>query len=252
MFHRWLNERHGAGVSLVGIQLDGLNDSVMATLVEANTRQSASRVREGTSGKGTGLTLPTFSGNQGQYKVWNLKWRAYLGTLKNADGVPLLLYVIVRARKEKRSVRHQIKGASLKGSQFDIDNFRVSQLLESALADGTASIFTTTHEGDGRSAYLDLDRQYAGSFRKETRVTEIMAKLKTLQYRGAKVFPWEKFTNVLLGYYDELYSFLKAKVKQRTQVRELINMIAHEKRRSRWRRRSSLPTSEPREDSRLR
>jgi hypothetical protein len=45
-----------------------------------------------------------------------------------------------------------------------------------------------------------LDQQYAGSFRKETRVQEIMAKLKTIQYWGAKTFPWEKFTNVLIAH----------------------------------------------------
>jgi hypothetical protein len=199
MFHRWLNERHVAGESLIHISLAGFTDQVMATLVEADSRGSATRVRDEGSSKGTGLTLPTFNGTQSQYKVWSQKWRAYLGTMKNADGIPLL-YVIVHAKKEKSSVRHQIKGASLKGSQFDTDNFKVSQLLESALADGSASIFTTTHAGDGRSAYLDLDKQYAGAFRKETRVQEIMSKLKTLQYRGAKSFPWwDKFTNVLIN-----------------------------------------------------
>jgi hypothetical protein len=172
--------------------------------------------------------LPTFSGNQSQYKVWRQKWRAYLGTMKNTDGIPLL-YVIVNARKERRLVRHKIKGASLKGSQFEIDNFKVSQLLESALADGSASIYM--HAGDGRRAYLDLDKQYAGSFCKETPVQEIMSKLKTLQYRGAKSFPCDKFTNVLLGYYDELY-MLHAKVGKRTQVRNLVDMIIHERTRA--------------------
>jgi len=182
----------------------------MANLVEADSHEGATRASGSPSSKASGFTLPTFNGNQSQYKVWNQKWRAYLGTMKNADGIPLL-YVIVHAKNEKSSVRHQIKGVSLKGSQFDADNFKVSQLLESALTDGTASIHMTTHEGDGRCAYLDLDRQYAGSFRKETRVTEVMAKLKTLQYRGNKNFPWDKFTNVLLGYYAELYT-LHAKV----------------------------------------
>jgi hypothetical protein len=202
MFHRWLNDWHGAGKSLTGIALEGFTDQVMATLVDADSRGSAKRERDSMSSKGTGLSLPTFSGNQSQYKVWRQKWQAYLGTMKNADRIPLL-YIIVNARKERRLVRHQIKGASLKGSQFDVDNFKVSQLLESALADGSASIYTTMHAGNGRRAYLDLDKQYAGSFRKETRVQEIMSKLK-LQYRGAKSFPWDKFTNVLLAYYDEL------------------------------------------------
>jgi hypothetical protein len=47
---------------------------------------------------------------------------------------------------EDTSVRRQWKGASLK----------VNQLLESALADGSASIYTTLRAADGRSAYIDL------------------------------------------------------------------------------------------------
>ncbi|MCK7580948.1 MAG: hypothetical protein MZV65_38610 [Chromatiales bacterium] len=231
MFHRWLNERHKAGVSLTRIDLDKFDDNVMASLVEAASRGSTARERSSSSGKdSSGISLPTFSGSQSQYKVWNSKWRAYLGNLKNADGIPLL-YVVVHKRKERSSVRHQLRGASLKGSQFNIDNFKVSQLLEIALADGSASIFTAQHPGNGRRAYLDLDDQYAGSFRQETRVQEIMAKLKTLQYRGAKSFAWDKFTNVLLGYYDELAT-LHAKVDRRTQVRNLIDLIAHEKTRT--------------------
>jgi hypothetical protein len=84
-----------------------------------------------------------------------------------------------------------------------------------------------THAGNGWCAYLDLDKQYAGSFHEETGVQEIMSKLKTLQYRGAKSFPWDKFTNALLGYYDKLY-MLHAKVGKHMQVCNLVDMIIHE------------------------
>jgi hypothetical protein len=231
IFHCWLNERHKAGVSLTCIDLDRFDDNVMASLVEAASRGSTARERSSSIGKdSSGILLPSFLGSQSQYKVWNSKWRAYLGNLKNADGIPLL-YVVVHKRKERSLVRHQLRGASLKGSQFQINNFKVSQLLEIALADGSASIFTATHPGNGRRAYLDLDDQYAGSFRQETRVQEIMAKLKAIQYWGAKSFAWDKFTNVLLRYYDELAT-LHAKVDRRTQVQNLINLIAHEKTRT--------------------
>ena len=229
MFHRWLNERHSAGESLTGISLDRFTDTAMASLVEADSRGSVRRGHDGATSKGTGLSLPTFNGVQANFKVWNQKWRAYLGTLKNTDGIPLL-YVIVQLQKEKASVRRQLQGASLKGSQFQTDNFKVSQLLESALADGSAYIYTSSHSGDGRRAYLELVRQYAGSFRQETRVQEIMAKLKSIQYRGVKNFPWDKFTSVLLGHYEEL-KILDAKVGQRTQVRNLLDMIHHDKTR---------------------
>jgi hypothetical protein len=148
MFHRWLNDRHAASESLTSIALEGFTNQVMPTLVDADSCRSAKRERDSTPGKGTRLMLPTFSGNQSQYtKVWCQKWQAYLGTMKNANKIPFL-YVIVNARKERQLVRHQIKGASLKGSQFEIDNFKVSQLLESTLADGSASIYMTTHAGD--------------------------------------------------------------------------------------------------------
>jgi hypothetical protein len=228
MFHRWLTERHKAGVSLTWIDLDKFDDNVMASLVEAASRGSTAHECSSSSGKdSSGISLPTFSGSQSQCKVWNSKWRAYLGNLKNANGIPFL-YVVVHKRKEKSSVRHQLRGASLKGSQFQINNFKVSQMLKIAQADGSASIFTATHPVNGRRAYLNLDDQYAGIFRQETRVQEIMAKLKTLQYRGAKSFAWDKFTNVLLGYCHELAT-LHTKVDKRTQVQNLIDLIAHEK-----------------------
>jgi hypothetical protein len=166
MFHHWLNDRHGAGESLTGIALEAFTDQVMAKLVDADSHVSTKHERDSTSRKVTGLMLPMFSGNQSQYKVLHQKLRAYLGTMKNADGIPLL-YIIVNARKETQLVRHQIKGASLKGSQFKIDHFKVSQLLESALADGSASIYMTMQAGNGQRTYLDLDKQYAGSFHKE-------------------------------------------------------------------------------------
>ena len=133
---------------MAGIALERFNDNVMATLVEADSRQGAMHGgREGPSrSKSTTLVLPPFNGSQGQCKVWNQKWHAYLGTMKNAEGIPLL-YVIVHASKEKKSVWHQIKGASLKGPQFLVDNFKVSQLLEIALAYGSASIYTTCIDG---------------------------------------------------------------------------------------------------------
>jgi hypothetical protein len=110
---------------------------------KADPCKSVGHEQSGISNKDAGIMWLTFSGRQSQYKVWNSKWHAYLGNMKNADGIPLL-YVIVHLKKEKQLVRHQLRGASLKGSQFQTDNFKVRQLLESALADGSVSIFKTT------------------------------------------------------------------------------------------------------------
>ena len=46
-----------------------------------------------------------------------------------------------RAFKEGGQVgKASVDGRELEGSQFRVDNFKVSQLLESALADGSATI----------------------------------------------------------------------------------------------------------------
>jgi hypothetical protein len=121
MFHCWLNDRHGTGESLTGIAMDGFTNQVMVTLMDIDSHGSMKcECDRSTSSKSNGLTLPTFNGNQSQYMAWSQKWRAYLGTMKNANRIPLL-YVITNAWKEKSLVRHQIKGASLKGFQFKID-----------------------------------------------------------------------------------------------------------------------------------
>jgi hypothetical protein len=80
MFHCWLNECHKAGVSLTRIDLDKFDDNVMASLMEAASHRSTVRERSSSSGKdSSGILLPMFSSSQSQYKVWNSKWRAYLG-----------------------------------------------------------------------------------------------------------------------------------------------------------------------------
>jgi hypothetical protein len=43
MFHRWLNERHKASVSLTHIDLDKFDDNIMASLLEAASCGSTAR-----------------------------------------------------------------------------------------------------------------------------------------------------------------------------------------------------------------
>jgi hypothetical protein len=140
-----------------------------------------------------------------------------------------LLYIILRARKEELSIRCQIKGTTLSGKRFDLDNFKVSQMLEMALAeDGGASVHSRKFPGDGRSAYLSMHSQYQSTSKNETRVQEVRNKFKTLQYRATKNFPWDKFSNTLLSYHQELES-MKAGLDKHTQVRDVVSMILHEK-----------------------
>jgi len=53
-------------------------------------------------------------------------------------------------------------------------------------------------------------------------------KLKSIQYQGAKNFGWDKFSNTLQGYYQEL-SFLWKPVTAKMQVHTLIPRILHQK-----------------------
>jgi hypothetical protein len=55
MCHRWLKSR-------TAISLDGFTDKVMESLVDADSRGSVRREREGGGSKGTGLSLPMFNG----------------------------------------------------------------------------------------------------------------------------------------------------------------------------------------------
>jgi len=104
----------------------------------------------------------------------------------------------------------------------------VAQWLETALVDGTAHVYAKKHPGDGRSAFADLHKTYQSESKSETKIREIHNKLKTLQYHGAKNFGWDKFTNTLQGYYQELVT-LGEPVTQKTQVRNLVPMITHAK-----------------------
>jgi hypothetical protein len=122
-----------------------------------------------------------------------------------------------------------IKDAKLHGAKFARDNFTVAQWLQTALADGLASVcYLESHSGDGRRGYRAFYKAYKSRSKRDTRAQEIHNKLKTLQYRGTKNFPWEKFNTELLTYYAELKT-LKQKVSNAQQVRDLIPMIVHER-----------------------
>jgi hypothetical protein len=231
IFHRWLQKCHNEGEDLLHINLEKFNDKVLESLIdEEGDGASTVRGRGSMSIKDSGLSLPTFNGNQPSYKIWNSKWRAFLSNMKNEEGHPLI-YVIVDSKKESKSIQKQIKGTKLNGSRFDRDNFKVAQWLEIALADGSAHVYARKHPGDGRNGYQDLHCTYQSDSKNETRIQELNNKLKTIQYRAAKNFSWEKFTNTLIGIYEELET-LKEPVDEKAQVRELIRMIAHDKTKS--------------------
>jgi hypothetical protein len=65
---------------------------------------------------------------------------------ENSNGAPLKC-IIVHLKKKKEPVRHQLKGATLRGSQFQTDNFKVSQFLESVVVAGSTNIENHVSEG---------------------------------------------------------------------------------------------------------
>jgi hypothetical protein len=229
LFHKWLRQCRDRGVNLKKVDLSRFDDFTMASLLDSKEAESAVRGRPGTP-KDSGLVLPTFGGGQGSFKVFDTKFRAFLCQNKNEEGKPLI-YVIANYKKESKTIQRQIKGVKLRGAQFDRDNFKVAQWLESALADGTALVYAETNPGDGRRGYQALYSTYKSRSNRDTRAQEIRLKLKALQYRGTKNYPWEKFRNTLFAYYAEL-KMLKQKVSHAQQVRDLLTMIVHEKTRA--------------------
>jgi len=109
--------------------------------------------------------------------------------MKNKEGLPLL-YVIVNATEEKPAIQKQIKAAKWSEKNFEWDNFKVAQWLETVLADSTGHVYTKKHPVEGGSTFEDLHMTYQSESKSETKIQEIHNKLKTLQYHGAKNFGW--------------------------------------------------------------
>jgi len=59
----------------------------------------------------------------------------------------------------------------------------------------------------------------------------VQAKLRTIQYQGAKNFDWAKFSTTLQGYYEEM-EMLGKPILATMQVRDLMPMIHHQKPRT--------------------
>jgi len=202
VFHHWLQEQHKEGENLTDIDLVKFNDETMATLLDEEP-EGGTVCGCGSSIKDLGMQLPMFNGNQPAYAVWLAKWRAFLSNMKNEEGLPLL-YVIVDPAKEKPAIQKQIKAAKWTSKNYECDNFKVAQWLKTALADGMAHVYVKKHPGDGCNAFVDLHQTYQSESKGETKIRELHNKLKTIQYQGAKNFGWDKFSNMLQGYYQEL------------------------------------------------
>jgi len=165
--------------------------------------------------------------SQPAYAIWHAKWHAFLSNMKNKEGI-LLLYIIVNMKNEKPAILQQIKAAKWIGMHYQCDNFKVVQWLETALADSSAHVYALNYPGERWSAFTDLHKMYQSNSKKENKICDVHNKLKLIQYCGTKNFGWDKFSNTLQGYYQEL-STQGEPVSAKTQVFTLIPMIIHQK-----------------------
>jgi len=116
------------------------------------------RAQKGT--KDPQVSYPTFKGDQASWKNWDSKWQAFICHQHNDDGIPLIYVIADIGTKEDEWVQDQCKGAKLSGKGFNMDNFKVLQWLELALADGSAYVYTRLHKGNGCLCYKELLKMY--------------------------------------------------------------------------------------------
>jgi len=228
-FHKWLCKQKAQEFDLSDVDvLSSFDANAMATIL-AEERQSGGMIREhGGLNRGTkdlGMTLPLFKGNQKDWKSWNKKFRTFLNQQRQDDGKPYI-YVIVDLAKENQSVQDLCKGTKLSGKNYEEDNFKVSQWLQMALADGSALIFAENHDGDGRSGYKELLVIYQNDENKINRLQELWNKLKVIQFRGVKNYPWTKFGNTLETIYKEMETIRKL-VDKEVQVQHLMEAVVY-------------------------
>jgi len=199
----------------------------MATILAAE-RQSGMMHEHGKFNKGTkdlGMTLPLFKGNQKDWKSWNKKFWTFLNQQRQSNGKPYI-YVIVDLAKENKSVQDLCKGTKLSGKDYKKDNFKVSQWLQMALADGSALVFAEKHDEDSWSGYQELLVIYQNDENKLNWLQELWNKLKMIQFRGVKNYPWTKFGNTLETIYKEM-EMLGKLVDKELQVQHLMEAVVY-------------------------
>jgi len=136
------------------------NDEMMETLVKEDNDEGLAHGCNNTStSKESGVQLPTSNGNQLAYTVWHTRLRTFLCSMKNEEGL-LLYYVIADVKKKKPAIQKQLKDVKYTGKNYDQDNFRVAQWLESALAEGLAHVYVKKHPGVARHMFKDLHEVY--------------------------------------------------------------------------------------------
>jgi len=181
-FHKWLHKQKAQDFDLNDVDvLSSFDANAMATIL-AEERQGGTMHGQGKYNKETkdqGMTLLLFKGDQKDWKSWNKKFKTFLSQQRWSDGKPYI-YVIVDLAKESKSIQDLCKGTKLSRKDYEEDNFKVSQWLQMALADGSALIFAEKHDGDGRLGYQELLVIYQNNEEKLNWLQELWNILKTI------------------------------------------------------------------------
>ncbi len=74
---------------------------------------------------------------------------------------------------KNQSIQDLCKGTRLSGKDYDEDNFKVSQWLQMALANGLALVFVEKHNGDGQLGYKELLTVYQNDENKINQLQEL-------------------------------------------------------------------------------
>ncbi len=228
-FHKWLHKQKAQDFDLNNVDILSSFDANAMVTILTEERKNGMMCEHSEFNKGTkdlGMTLPVFKGDQKDWKSWNKKFKTFLSEQRQNDGKPYI-YVIVNLAKESKSIQDLCKGTKLSRKEYEEDNFKVSQWLQMALADGGALIFAERHDGDGRSGYKELLVVYQNDEEKLNWLQELQNKLKTIQFRGVKNYPWTKFGNTLETIYKEMETLGKP-VDKEHQVQHLLeSMVYH-------------------------
>ncbi|MGH3053581.1 MAG: hypothetical protein ACRDL7_01215, partial [Gaiellaceae bacterium] len=186
------------------------------------------------STKETQKLPPDFSGKQKDWLAFSRAFRAYLGSMTNPNGVPMT-YVIRTAADENADndedgrIGVLIGKAPLRGDVYDMDNYKVFQLLTGFLLKGTGFVQIESFKADGRGAWQALMVIYQG---KDARNAIVAAADKTIndtKYTGEKRnFKFEDFTAKFLHAYQQKKIFGE-EVSGSKQVRDFVSGIHHDK-----------------------
>jgi hypothetical protein len=198
-----------------------------------------SRKRAGGDDEESIIKQPGDFTDAAKWKMWNELFQNYLGSLLNRYRVPLL-YVLREddailldpAEIAALPTAHErfLQTTPLSGAQYETDNGRVFELLESLLIKGTYHSYIEPYKvaRDGRGGYLALTTHFEGPTVIGTSLEDSYRSLEKLQFTGDKSnFSFDNFVDR----HVKAYSSIKRLggddevISDKKKVRDLLSRI---------------------------